>query len=218
SVDRKNVESLLTARVGDDAVLVALLFDQHGLGDLLEQIDDGRAAKRECLLREAHFEHLSSLGSLEIRDQKDQLHLVAEIGPCELLETRQVQKQKLFGKREILLKQPIPPEGATRKRNQRLVFSKPGLPHIFGRKMHDLFRRRREIARDDLNAVVREQLDNRMRNAAAGEEKTKRVEVELIERDVLETMELEPDRSHGIHRGNGRPQAIRRFPLGCMHA
>src|SRR5689334_7935205 len=79
SIDRKDVESLFTAGIRNNAIFVAFLLDQHRLGDLFKQIDDGTAAELERLLRKT-FEHLSSLGPFEIRDQEYEFDLVAEIG------------------------------------------------------------------------------------------------------------------------------------------
>ena len=106
--------------VHHDLVLGLLVGDVDSIGVSLDEVDGGRAVERE-----AGLVHERPQLGVRSRERDDHVDLVPRVASQRLPEPEQLHEPEALGKREVLVEQTEPAEGAPGVGDQRLVAVEP---------------------------------------------------------------------------------------------
>jgi hypothetical protein len=194
TIDSIDFRGIRPTHIGNDLILSLGMADPNGLGNLREQVDDWGATQQEG--RGAH--RLLEAG--QAVEKNAHVHTLPKARLDSAVEFAQIHEEKLIGKAEVFVQEPITEERTWRVRQESLMTTETYGMQALGRAYNQLGPTwPLNGAKLYLARIVQEELIERIRELTLTmQEEAQVVELEIRKARAPKTTQSEPEHRHGL--------------------
>jgi hypothetical protein len=194
TIDSIDFRGIRSTHIGNDLVLSLGVADPNGLGNLREQVDDRGATQQEG--RGAH--RLLEAG--QAVEKNTHFHTLPKARLDSAVKLAQIHEEKLIGKAEVFVQEPITEERTWRVRQESLITTETYCTQALGRAYNQLGATwPLNGAKLYLARIVQEDLIERIRELTLTmQEEAQVVELEIGKARAPKATQSQPEHRRGL--------------------